>query len=109
MLLICRTDFQYFRDDGQPVVDPERYDVAVVTDRRLVAGMRDSDYDDLCAYAALTGDGVRAAAALFTARKPVQLVVTASEADIEPAAAVRDELDLPGCAPSRRSCSGTRC
>jgi biotin carboxylase len=101
VLLICRTDFQYFRDDGRPVVDPERYDVAVVTDRRYVAGMRDGDYDDLCAYASLTEDGVRAAAALFAAREPLRLVVSASETDVEPAAAIREELDLPGMRPAQ--------
>ncbi|MFE2878591.1 ATP-grasp domain-containing protein [Streptomyces roseus] len=86
------------RDDGSPLLDPDRYRVSVLSSS---AGNTTGSAADFAARTdVFDPDGVRALAGAVHALYPVDRVATISERLLEPAAELRARLGTPGSDPA---------
>ncbi|MEU8841315.1 hypothetical protein AB0D97_19645 [Streptomyces roseus] len=86
------------RDDGTPLLDPDRYRVSVLSSS---AGNTTGSAADFAARTdVFDPDGVRALAGAVHALYPVDRVATISERLLEPAAELRARLGTPGSDPA---------
>ncbi|MFD7838338.1 ATP-grasp domain-containing protein [Streptomyces sp. NPDC059761] len=86
------------RDDGSPLLDPDRFRVSVLSS---AAGNTTGSATDFAARTdVFDPDGVRALAGAVHALYPVDRVATVSERLLEPAAELRARLGAPGSDPA---------
>ncbi|WP_107090156.1 ATP-grasp domain-containing protein [Streptomyces sp. WM6372] len=86
------------RDDGSPLLDPDRFRVSVLSS---AAGNTTGSAADFAARTdVFDPDGVRALAGAVHALYPVDRVATVSERLLEPAAELRARLGTPGSDPA---------
>ncbi|MEV6580661.1 hypothetical protein AB0M92_21120 [Streptomyces sp. NPDC051582] len=86
------------RDDGSPLLDPDRYRVSVLSSS--AANTTGSAADFAARTDVFDPDGVRALAGAVHALYPVDRVATISERLLEPAAELRARLGTPGSDPA---------